>query len=175
MAEETKKPKEVLPKAPTLYAITTFKLVKGLICVVIAVVIYQHSDTDLPAAYQNWLEWMHTHWLKVNPERQFWSDIALAVENLTEAKVVHFAMGTFIYSLFALVEGVGLMFRASWAGWLTIGESAFFIPIEIHHLTTHKPTWLVFGILIANIIICWYLFQNRGRLFRHHFLHTHPD
>ena len=38
------------------------------------------------------------------------------------------ATGTFLYSLFALVEGVGLIFRMPWAGWLAIGESAFFIP-----------------------------------------------
>lgn len=170
MGEGEKKPKEVFKKAPTLYAITTFKLVKGLICVALAVVIYRHADTDLPAAYQNFLEWLHTHWIRLNPERQFWTDLALAVENLTEAKVVHFAIGTFLYSMFSLIEGVGLMFRVKWAGWMTIGESLFFIPIEVHHLT-HKPSWFVFGILIANIIIFWYLYWNRERLFRHHHHH----
>jgi len=37
---------------------------------------------------------------------------------------------TLVYSLFSLVEGIGLI-SVSWAGWLAIGESAFFIPIEI--------------------------------------------
>jgi len=73
------------------------------------------------------------------------------------------ALGTLIYSLFSLVEGVGLMFRISWAGWLAIGESAFFIPIEVYELV-HKFTQPVFFILIANIFIVWYLFQNRERL-----------
>jgi uncharacterized membrane protein (DUF2068 family) len=166
MADEPKKPKEVLKKAPTLYAITVFKLVKGLVCVAVAVIIYRHADGDLPSDFQNMLDWLHK-WLRLNPERQFWTEMAIAVENLTEAKVMHFAMGTFIYSLFSLVEGLGLMFRAKWAGWMTIGESAFFVPIEIHHLM-EKPSWLVFGILIANIIIVVYLFRNRERLFRHH-------
>ena len=66
------------------------------------------------------------------------------------------AIGSLLYSLFSLVEGVGLMFRVSWAGWLAIGESAFFIPIEIlelihsctmcnpHHPDSEHPHPLVF-------------------------------
>jgi uncharacterized membrane protein (DUF2068 family) len=77
------------------------------------------------------------------------------------------AVGTLFYSMFSLVEGIGLMFRVGWAGWLAIGESAFFIPIEIHELT-RRFSWPVFVILALNIFIVWYLFQNRERLFRHH-------
>jgi uncharacterized membrane protein (DUF2068 family) len=98
------------------------------------------------------------------------------IGQLTEAKVLWAAAGTLVYSLFSLVEGVGLMFRISWAGWMAIGESAFFIPIEIYELVRrtnpdrprpgHEVTVLV--ILALNILIVWYLFQNRHRLFRHH-------
>jgi uncharacterized membrane protein (DUF2068 family) len=79
------------------------------------------------------------------------------------------AAGTLFYSLFALIEGVGMIFRASWAGWLAIGESAFFIPIEIAELSRKgHSSWYVLIILIINIIIVWYLYKNRRRLFRHH-------
>jgi uncharacterized membrane protein (DUF2068 family) len=79
------------------------------------------------------------------------------------------ATGTLLYSLFSLVEGIGLMFRAPWAGWLAIGESAFFIPIEVRELV-HRPhfSWVVFSVLVINVIIVWYLLQNRKRLFHHH-------
>jgi uncharacterized membrane protein (DUF2068 family) len=174
MTDDANKPKEVLKKAPTLYAITIFKLLKGAVFLGVALVIYQHSDRDLPAEYQNLLDWLH-HWMKVNPEREFWTDMALAVENLTATRVMHIAMGTFIYSLFSLVEGIGLLFRAKWAGWMTISESAFFIPIEVHHLTHVNPSKFVFAIMVANIIIVWYLFRNRDRLFRHHNFQLHPD
>jgi uncharacterized membrane protein (DUF2068 family) len=76
-----------------------------------------------------------------------------------------------------LVEAVGLMFRVSWAGWLAIGESAFFIPIEIYELV-HRPLRadpnrhghpiIVLIILGINVWIVWYLLKNRHRLFRHH-------
>ena len=50
---------------------------------------------------------------------------------------------------------------------LAIGESAFFIPIEVFELV-HRPSWMVASILALNIFMVWYLFANRERLFRHH-------
>ncbi len=149
-------------RAPTLYAIITVKLLKGLLFVTLAIVAYTLSDNDLPYEYGRLL-----HFLRVNPENRFFSELALQVGKLTEVKVLHVAAGTLLYSLFSLVEGTGLMFRVSWAGWLAIGESAFFIPIEIYELVHHftKP---VVVILIINIVIVWYLLKNRERLFHKH-------
>ena len=171
MGTETKLVKK---RAPTLYAIIAIKLLKGLLFVGLAIVAYTLSDNDLPAEYKNFL-----HHLRLNPERKFWADLAVQVGQLTEAKVLWAAAGTLVYSLFSLVEAIGLMFRVPWAGWLSIGESAFFIPIEIYELLqqTHRDRpgpghpITVLIILGFNILIVWYLFQNRHRLFRHH----HPE
>ena len=149
-------------RAPTLYAIIAIKLLKGLLFVVLAIVAYTLSDNDLPAEYRGLL-----HHLRLNPERKFFADLAVQVGKLTEAKVLWAAAGTLCYSLFSLVEGVGLIFRVSWAGWLAIGESAFFIPIEIHELVKN-PVLPVFLVLALNVVIVWYLFRNRHWLFRHH-------
>ena len=165
---------QVKKRAPTLYAIIVIKLLKGLLFVTLAIVAYTLSDNDLPAEYQNVL-----HHLRLNPERKFWSDLAVQIGQLTEAKILWTAAGTLVYSLFSLVEGVGLMFRVSWAGWMAIGESAFFIPIEIYELVhraiPERPrpghTVTVLIILGLNVLIVWYLFQNRHRLFRHHHHH----
>jgi uncharacterized membrane protein (DUF2068 family) len=164
-------PEPIKKRAPTLYVIIAIKLLKGLLFVTLAIMAYALSDNDLPAEYRHFLQ----H-LRLNPERKFWADLAVQVGQLTETKVLWAAAGTLVYSLFSLVEGVGLMFRISWAGWLAIGESAFFIPIEVYELvrrtnpdhsrTGHPITVLV--ILVINIVIVWYLFQNRHRLFRHH-------
>jgi len=149
-------------RAPTLYVIIAIKLLKGLLFVVLAIVAYTLSDNDLPAEYRGLL-----HHLRLNPERKFFADLAVQIGKLTEVKVLWAAAGTLGYSLFSLVEGVGLIFRVSWAGWLAIGESAFFIPIEIHELVKN-PVLPVFLVLALNVVIVWYLFRNRQRLFRHH-------
>jgi len=157
----TSEPTFIKKRAPTLYVIISIKLVKGLLFVVLAIVAYTLSDNDLPAEFRGLLQ----H-LRLNPERRFFADLAIQVGKLTEAKVLWAAAGTLFYSLFSLVEGVGLILRVSWAGWLAIGESAFFIPIEIHELVKN-PILPVFLVLALNILIVWYLLQNRHRLFRH--------
>ncbi len=158
-------------RAPTLYAIIVMKLLKGLLFLTLAVVAYCLSDNDLPAEFQKLI---NTPWfmnlmetIKVHPGNKFFTSLAEQIGNLTEAKVLWAAGGTFIYSLFSLVEGFGLMFRVSWAGWLAIGESAFFIPIELYDVVRHFK-WSVMGVLIFNIVVVWYLFENRERLFKHH-------
>lgn len=167
---------EVKKRAPTLYVIIAIKLLKAALFVTLAIVMYTLSDNDLPTEYRHLLQ----H-LRLNPERKFWSDLAVHLGTLTEPRILWAAAGTLIYSLFSLVEGVGLIFRVSWAGWMAIGESAFFIPIEVYELVRgaapdqahngHPVALLV--ILALNIFIVWYIFQNRHRLFRHHH-HPHP-
>lgn len=166
MPEPANTPVAVSKRAPALYAIIIFKVAKGLLFAGIALSLYVLSDNNLPSDYQHALEWLNQH-TKVNPEKRFWIELADKIDTLTEPMMVRAAIGTLIYSLFALVEGVGLMFRISWAGWLSIGEAAFFIPIEVLELV-HKFHWLVFVIMVFNIFIVWYLFQNRDRLFHHH-------
>ena len=152
-------------RAPTLYAIIGIKLLKGLLFVGLAIVAYTLSDNDLPAEYRHLLQV-----LRLNPERRFFTDLAVQIGKITEANVLWVAAGTLMYSLFSLVEGIGLMFRVSWACWMAIGESGFFIPIEVYELV-RKPSWMVLVILLINIVIVWYLSKNRRRLFRHHHHH----
>jgi len=161
MSENAKKP-EVKKRAPTLYLIIVGKLIKGLLALGLAFGVLKLAKQDLPELFMRLLNWVH-----LDPENRFLSDIAGKLETITPANVRWVALGTFLYSLFALVEGVGLLYRISWAGWLTIGESTFFIPIEIRELVLH-PNLYVVVVLAVNILIVWYLFANRRRLFRHH-------
>ena len=160
--------------APTLYVIIAIKLLKGILFLSLAIVAYTLSDNDLPFEYRNQL-----HHLRFNPERKFWADLAFQVGQLTEVKVLWAAAGTLIYSLFSWVEGIGLMFRVSWAGYMAIAESAFFIPIELYELVHRRAPdpsrpghpFILLTILALNIFIVWYLFKYRHRLFRHHHHH----
>jgi uncharacterized membrane protein (DUF2068 family) len=77
-----------------------------------------------------------------------------------------------LWSLFPLSEGTGLLFRASWAGWLAICESAFFVPIELYEMA-RQYSWYLLVLTIANILIVWYLYAYREQLFRHHHGHRH--
>jgi uncharacterized membrane protein (DUF2068 family) len=157
-------------RAPTLYFIIAFKLGKGLLLLLLAIGVYKLHDNNLPAEFNKGLEYLH-----LDPEKQFFTAVARQLAQITPANMVVLARGTGLYSLFSLVEGTGLLFRVSWAGWLAIGESVFFIPIEIYELVKKfpfnhhmKPTVSLLIVLSLNVLIVWYLFQNRKRLFRHH-------
>ena len=154
------------PKAPTLYFIIAIKLAKGLLLLTIALGFYKLAGQDLQEEFDTFLRVIN-----LDPEKKFFSQIGVWLDTLTANNVRWFATGTLLYSLFSFVEGIGLISRVSWAGWLAIGESAFFIPIEVYEMM-HHFTKFVFVILILNILIVWYLYQNRARLFHHH--HHHP-
>jgi uncharacterized membrane protein (DUF2068 family) len=162
MAENAKTPVVFKKRAPTLYFIIASKLIKGVLALALAFGVLKLAKKDLPVLFDRFLHWIH-----LDPENRFLSNIGDRVDQITPANVRWVATGTFVYSLFSLVEGVGLIFRAPWAGWLAIGESAFFIPIEMRELLI-RPNWVVLGVLAFNVLIVWYLYTNRKSLFRHH-------
>ena len=162
MSEEKKSAVQIKKPAPALYIIIAFKLLKGIALILLALGVYSLTDNNLPEDFRNLLQSLH-----LDPERKFFTHLADRIADVTPRNLRWFATGTLLYSLFSIVEGVGLIFRVSWAGWLAIGESIFFIPLELFELL-RKFSWPVFAILAINVWIVWYLLANRNRLFRHH-------
>jgi uncharacterized membrane protein (DUF2068 family) len=149
-------------RAPTLYFIIAGKLFKGTLALGLALVIFKLAGRDLSAVFDSFLQWFH-----LDPESRFFSEMGAKLDKVTPANVRWVGIVTVLYSLISLVEGVGLILRVPWAGWLAIGESAFFIPIEVRELIL-RPHWFVLGVLAFNVLIVWYLYANRSWLFRHH-------
>jgi uncharacterized membrane protein (DUF2068 family) len=175
---ETTEPK---PKhAPTLYVIAAIKLGKGLLLVLAALGIFALAGKDLSSVFEDFLRWIH-----LDPERKFFTNIADWLNTVTPENVKTVASGTMIFGVFLMTIGIGLACRAKWAIWVVIGESAFFIPIEIYELVRHRlpetdahhmfahPKIALAVLLAVNVFVVWYLFKNRERLFRHH--HHHVD
>lgn len=163
MAADTKSVKK---RAPTLYFIAAIKLIKGVALLLLALGVLTMANKDLSDVFDQFLRWVH-----LDPERTFFARIGDWLDTVTPANVRVVASGTSLCGLFLVVEGIGLSFRAKWAIWLAIGESAFFIPIEIFELISrpNAPHRYFIGLLIVliiNIAVVWYLYQNRERLFR---------
>jgi uncharacterized membrane protein (DUF2068 family) len=163
--------------APTLYFIVAVKLIKGAALLLLALGVFTLANKDLPDLFNQFLRWVH-----LDPENRFFSGIGDWLGNITPTNIRVVASGTFLCGLYLIVLGLGLAFRAKWAIWLAIGESAFFIPIEIFELLrphrprpsahSHGPLFShpKLGLLIVlalNVFIVCYLLKNRKRLFRH--------
>jgi uncharacterized membrane protein (DUF2068 family) len=159
-----------LKRAPTLYAIIFFKLIKGVLFFGFGVVLYFQATHDLPKEWddllkQPFIEHVFER-LRIHPENKFFLHIAEQIDSVTVSQVHYWALGTMLFSLFPLVEGVGMLYRAGWAGWLAIGESAFFVPIELYELAK-KFSYYMLLVMIINILIVWYLYAYRETLFHH--------
>ena len=147
--------------APGLYTIIALKLGKSLLLFGITLGIYSLMDQDLRWEFERFLRWV-----KLDPEHKFFVDLGARLQEMTPSNVRWIASGTLLYGLLLLVESVGMMFRVFWAAWLAIGETAFFVPIEVYDLMRDFSV-AVFIILLVNMAIVWYLVKNRDRLFHH--------
>ena len=165
-------------RAPTLYFIVTIKLVKGTLLLLTSLGIFALSGHDLGDVFDQFLRWIH-----LDPEQKFFLRIGEWLGNVTPANRRVVEWGTLLFGMILVGGGLGLAFRARWAVWLAIGESAFFIPIEIYELLRlqvgdapvrpraelfRHPELGMFVVLAVNVLIVWYLLQNRRRIFRHH-------
>lgn len=149
-------------RAPTLYAIILVKIAKGVLLLMLGLGFLTLARHNLPDLFER-----AVRWVRLDPEKKFFTEISTQIGRITASNVRHVATGTILYSLLCFTEGIGLFFRVSWAGWLAIGEAAFFIPIEIYELG-HAFSASLTVILVMNILIVWYLYENRARLFHHH-------
>ena len=176
MSDQAKSLATAKKHAPTLYFIAGFKIFKGVLLLGVAVFIYAMAKKDLPEVFDNIVRWVG-----LDPENKFFSSISEWLGDITPGNMRRFASLPLLYGLFLTASGTGLALRAKWAIWLAIGESAFFIPIEIYELVRRRlpdseahpamvahPREGMAIVLALNILIVWYLYKNRNRLFRHH-------
>ena len=159
---ESPRPAKHTSRAPTLYVIIAIKLLKGLVLLLVGLGVMALVGQNLDQRFDDLLRWIH-----FDPEKKFFAELGNKLQRITPAKLRGVAIGTMFYSIFSLVEGVGLIYRVRWIGWVVIGESLFFIPIEVYDLMGGFST-AVFVILLINIFIVCYLLKNKERLFKHH-------
>ena len=148
-------------RAPTLYGIIAFKLIRGVLLLMLAMKVYALVGQDLRPHFDDAVKR-----LKVDPETEFFDRLGDRIDAITPVNVGWAATGTLLYGLLSLSEGVGLALRARWAGLLVVAESGFFVPLETYGLITN-PSPTIVAVLILNVAILAYLHRNRERLFRH--------
>jgi uncharacterized membrane protein (DUF2068 family) len=160
-----------LKRAPTLYAIIFFKVIKGILFFAFGVALYFQATHDLPKEWEDLLNRPFVEHLferlRIHPENKLFQHIAEQIDNVTVSQVRVWSVGTMLFALFPLVEGIGMLYRAGWAGWLAIGESAFFVPIEMYELAK-KFSYYMLVVMILNILMVSYLYAYRETLFHHH-------
>ncbi len=150
------------PRTVGLYGIIIYKLIKAMLLLAFGLGVFSLTDNNLPDDFRELA--LHFH---LNPESIFFHHMEVRLSTITPDTLIKLGSGSVLYSLPSFIETVGLYRRWSWAGWLAIVESAFFIPYEVYKLALHFSFTLM-ALLVINVVIVAYLYRNRHRLFTHH-------
>lgn len=153
---------ELPPRTVGLYGIIIYKLIKALLLLAFGFGVFTLTDNNLPEDFRELVLQFH-----LNPESGFLQHMEVRLSTITPDLLIKLGSGSVLYSLPSFIETVGLFRRWSWAGWLAIVESAFFIPYEVYELAVHFSFTLL-ALLVINTVIVAYLYRNRHRLFAHH-------
>jgi len=147
--------------APTLYGIVAFKLIRGVLLLMVAMQVYSLVGEELRPHFD-----AAVSRLRLDPETEFFERLGDRIDAITPVNVGWVATGALLYGLLSLTEGIGLAFRTRWAGLMVVVESGFFIPLETYSLIKN-PTPTIVAVLLLNVAIVVYLHRNRKRLFKH--------
>ena len=94
--------------------------------------------------------------LRLDPENRYIDQAVEKVSGISAKKLQALGLITFGYAALYLVEGVGLILRRRWAGYLTVIATASLVPLEGYEIY-RKPTPLKVAVLVVNLAMVAYV------------------
>jgi uncharacterized membrane protein (DUF2068 family) len=94
--------------------------------------------------------------LHIDAEHRFIQKVLVHLSLIDNHTLEAIATVSLIFASLLLLEGFGLIFQKLWAEYLTVAETAIFIPFEIYEIIRHATITKV-SILTINIAIVIYL------------------
>ena len=132
-----------------IVAIGIFKLAKSAILLTLGIALIRCRNRDLGEVASRWIA-------NVGLGRPYIDAVIDKLSFMSRETIDKFAIGSFVYSVLLLIEGVGLCLRKRWAEFLTVGITASLLPFEFYELYQRVT---VSGVLITivNFAILVYL------------------
>lgn len=94
--------------------------------------------------------------LPIDPEGRVVSLVMDKADLIDAHDLRRIGAGAFVYAMFCLVEGTGLIMRKSWAEYFTVILTTLGLPLELFELI-HRVTTLRVSALLVNLSILFYL------------------
>jgi uncharacterized membrane protein (DUF2068 family) len=135
----------------TVIAIALFKLLKGVLLLIVGIGALRLLHRDVAATVMHWVDI-----LRVDPDNRYIHGLLSHALAISPKQLKATSIGTFIYSVLLLTEGTGLLLRKRWAEYFTIITTAGLIPLEVYELHKHLTAAKV-GVLTINVAIVVYL------------------
>ena len=140
--------------ANTILLIGLFKLLKGVLLVLVAIGALRLVHKDVSAVLMHWIDI-----LRVDPDNRFIHRLIIRSFGVSARQLRELSAGTFFYASILLTEGIGLLMRRRWAEYFTVISTGVFIPLEVYEIF-HHFRWVKVGVLAINVAIVWYLINR---------------
>ncbi|MGI8746596.1 MAG: DUF2127 domain-containing protein [Bryobacteraceae bacterium] len=134
-----------------LLYIALFKLLKGVLLVIVGAGALKLLHKDAGEAAMHWIDM-----LRVDPDSRFIHALLAKVLLIDDHKLKEISAGTFFYAALLLTEGIGLLMRKHWAEYFTVVTTALLMPLEIYEIV-ERASVMKFLVLGVNAAIVWYL------------------
>ena len=135
-----------------LVAIGALKLFKSALLAGLGALLLYDSGHGLS---QSASQWINSLWLP----RPYLDRLLARLSSIDERALERVAIGSFIYAILLLIEGIGLCCRQRWAEFLTVAITASLLPLELYELS-HHPTATAAVVTLLNIAILAYLIRQ---------------
>lgn len=113
--------------------------------------IFRLLHSDLGAVLQRVASRLH-----LDPENRLVHEVIYRVAGIDHKQLIAIGAGTFFYAILHFIEGLGLVLRRLWAGYLTVVATGGLLPVELYELA-RKVTPIRAGILAVNLGILAYV------------------
>src|SRR5580700_11685799 len=137
--------------ATTLLLIALFKLMKGVLLVIVGVGALKLLRHDVAETVSHWVDI-----LRVDPDNRFIHRMLSRLLSVSPKQLRAASVGTFVYAALLLTEGTGLLLRKRWAEYFTIISTAGLIPLEVYEISRHLTAAKAI-VLLINLAIVLYL------------------
>lgn len=140
-----------------LLLIGLFKLLEAAFFTAVGLGVLHFLHRDLGDAVLRW-----TTRLRMDPEGRAVNFLLDHVDSITEHRLKLIGVGTFLYAVIRVTEGVGLVLEKVWAEYLTVGVTAAFLPWEMYEIVRDVDAIRV-GLFVINLAVLAYLLWSLKR------------
>jgi Predicted membrane protein len=139
------------PRPLGLFLIGIFKLAKGALVLALVIGVFKLINKDVDGLFLELISKLH-----INAEHRFIQNILFHLSLIDNHTLEAISTVGLVFASLLLTEGFGLLFQKLWAEFLTVAETAIFIPFEIFEIM-RRATVTRFTVLLINIGIVIYL------------------
>ncbi len=140
-----------------LRLIAFFKLLKAVLLIAVGVGALKLLHADVTRVLEE-----SVARIGLGPGSRYVGRFILQAASLTPNKIKDLELGSFIYAVLFLTEGIGLWLLKRWAEWFTVIITSSLIPVEVYEIFRH-PTAIRVLLLAINIVVAAFLlYRVRG-------------